>query len=254
MSEKMKQFLIIFLTLLSNLIPSHAQSNLFESANKLYMSQQYAEAAKAYEDMIKLGNTSAEVFYNLGNSYYKTGDFTKAILNYERAKKLKPSDEDILFNIAIANQKTIDKIEPAPKVFYERWWDAYVASSTAGTRSLIGVALIWLAAIIGAVYIFTKNYAVKKFTFFSTFILLIAGLFFVMVASNQNSHSLNNKEAIIIPDNVYVKSSPDDKSTNLFMLHTGTKIELKDQLQGWKKIRIPNGNEGWLKEQSLEVI
>lgn len=235
-------------------LQTFATDNLFDSANKLYMGQQYEKAAKSYEDLIKLGHSSAEVFYNLGNSYYKTGEFTKAILNYERAKKLKPSDEDILFNIAIANQKTIDKIEQAPKVFYERWWDAYVASSTSGTRSLIGVALIWLATMVGAVYIFTKNYSVKKLTFFSTFILLFAGLFFLIVASNQNSYTQNHKEAIIIPDNVYVKSSPDDKSTNLFMLHTGTKIELKDELQGWKKIRIPNGNEGWLKEQSLEVI
>ncbi|HNR20867.1 MAG TPA: tetratricopeptide repeat protein [Bacteroidia bacterium] len=231
-----------------------AADNLFDTANKLYMSQQYESAAKTYEDIIKLGNSSAEVFYNLGNSYFKTGDFTKAILNYERAKKLKPSDEDILFNIAIANQKTIDKIEPAPKVFYQRWWDGYVASSTAGTRSLVGVALIWLAAFVGAIYIFARSYSLKKLTFFGTFIFLFAGLFFVAVASNQNNYSQNHKEAIIIPDNVYVKSSPDDKSTNLFMLHTGTKIELKDELQGWKKIKIPNGNEGWLKDQSLEVI
>lgn len=231
-----------------------ASENLLDAANKLYMSQQYEEASKAYENVLKNGNTSVEVFYNLGNAYYKTGDFTKAILNYERAKKIKPSDEDILFNIAIANQKTIDKIEPAPKVFYQKWWDDYVASSTPGSKSIFGVVFIWLAAITGTFYIFSRKYQVKKISFILSFLFLFAGLFFVLVASQQHAMAVNQKEAIILPDNVYVKSSPDDKSTNLFMLHTGTKIELIDELQGWKKIKIPNGNVGWLKDSTIEVI
>lgn len=235
-------------------INSFAGSTSFETANKLYMTQHYDEAVKAYEEILKSGTASAELYYNLGNSYYKSGDYTKAILNYERAKKIRASDEDVLFNLAVVNQKTVDKIEEAPKVFYERWWAEYLASSNAGTRSVIGIMLIWFAAIAGTIYIFTKSYPIKKLSFFGSFLLLFTGLFFLLVAKNQNSYSQNHREAIILPDNCYVKSSPDEKSTNLFMLHSGTKIELKDELQGWKKIKIPNGNEGWLRDESVEVI
>lgn len=226
----------------------------FSQANKLYMSQQFDAAADAYELMIKNGNTSAEIFYNLGNAYYKTGAFTKAILNYERARKLKPADDDILFNLAIANQKTIDKIEPAPKVFYERWWEQYVASSNPDARAILGIVFMWVAFFMGLVYIFSSKLALKKFSFFFSFLLLFAGLFFIAIASRQNANAENHKEAIIIPDNCYVKSSPDEKSTNLFMLHTGTKVELNDELQGWRKIKIPNGNVGWIKVENIEVI
>jgi tetratricopeptide (TPR) repeat protein len=226
----------------------------FDEANKFYMAQQYDSAVIAYEQIIKGGSTSAEIFYNLGNSYYKTGAFTKAILNYERAKKIKPADEDILFNLAIANQKTIDKIESAPKVFYERWWEQYVASSNPDVRAILGIVFIWVAFIMGLAYIFTKKLAMKKFSFFFSFLLLIVGLFFIVVASRQNANAENHKEAIIVPDNCYVKSSPDEKSTNLFMLHTGTKVELNDELQGWRKIKIPNGNVGWVKVENIELI
>lgn len=233
---------------------TYAGNSNFDAANKLYMTQRYTDAANAYEDIIKKERPTAELYYNLGNCYYKNADYTRAILNYERARKLKPADEDILFNIAVSNQKTVDKIESAPKVFYQKWWDDYVTSSTPGARALLGVIFIWLALAVGCVYIFINKYAIKKLTFFGSFILLFAGLFFVIVASSQNSRSQNLKEAIIIPDNCYVKSSPDEKSTNLFMLHSGTKIELMDELQDWMRIKIPNGNEGWLRHECIEVI
>ncbi len=226
----------------------------FQKANKLYMSQQYQAAIVEYEKMIKDGVKSYELYFNLGNAYYKTSNFSAAILNYERAKKIKSSDDDLLMNLAMANQNTVDKIESVPKVFYEKWWDDYLTEQPADTRSLIGILLIWIAAAIGMVYIFNKRYAVKRISFFVTFAVLFCGLFFIYVASQQNKLENSSVDALIYKPSAYVKGSPDEKGTNLFMLHAGTKIEVIDELSGWKKIRIPNGNEGWVQSGDVEII
>src|SRR4051812_45195426 len=87
---------------------------IFHEANIAYQKQDYGSSIKLYEQLIKNQNVSTEVYFNLGNSYFKSGNTSKAILNYERAKKLSPDDEDINFNLKIASLKVVDKIEPVP--------------------------------------------------------------------------------------------------------------------------------------------
>lgn len=243
-----------FCFLISDVFALPTNQELYEAGNKYYMSQQYQNAIEKYELLIKDNVKSYELYFNLGNAYYKTGNFAASILNYERAKKIKSNDEDLIMNLALANQNTVDKIEPAPKVFYEKWWDDYLQEQTADKRSLIGIGLIWLAVIIGCIYIFSRNFSIKRASFFISFIVLFSGLFFIYVASKQNASDSASQEALIYKPSAYVKGSPDEKGTNLFMLHAGTKIEVIDELQGWKKIRIPNGNVGWVQSTDVEII
>src|SRR5437764_593556 len=93
----------------------------FAKANEYYKKGDYENSIKTYEQLIKQGNSSSEIYFNLGNSYYKTGNIAKSIVNYERALKLNPDDEDINFNLRIAQLKVADKIEPLPEIFYIRW-------------------------------------------------------------------------------------------------------------------------------------
>lgn len=227
---------------------------LFNQANKLYMDQSYEKAAEAYEKLVATGKVAPEVYFNLGNAYYKTGNVAAAVLNYERARRLRPSDADIAYNLRMANLTTIDKIEPVPQLFYEKWWEDFVYEGSINTRALIAVILFWGALLIAAVYLFTNSVIIKKATFFLTLMLVLAGSFTCYLTYLQNRHLNDHRAAIIFAASAYAKSSPDEKSANLFLLHAGTRIEVLDELKGWKKVRIANGNEGWIASDAIEII
>ncbi len=248
--------LIIFLFGSFAVSAGKAQSadELFAKANKEYMDQDYGAAAKTYEQLITMGKVSAEVYFNLGNAHYKIGNLAQAILNYERAHRLNPSDPDIQYNLRMANLNTIDKIEPVPQLFYERWWNEFVTGGSVNIRSAWVIGLLWLALAVSAIYLFTFQVTIRKSAFFISLIVLFSALF-AWYLTHLQYRSLNYKNAaIIFTESSYVKSSPDAKSANLFLLHSGTRVEILDDLQGWRKIRIANGNEGWVEANSLEVI
>ncbi|MEP7264035.1 MAG: tetratricopeptide repeat protein [Bacteroidota bacterium] len=248
---KLTVSLILFL---STFNLSASPSDQFNKANALYRSGNYKVAARSYESLIRGGYVSSALYYNLGNAYYKQDNIPKAILNYERALKLKPGDEDVSFNLRLANLNTVDKIEPLPKLFYEQWKDNFISLYNEDIWSKIGITALWTALLFSILYIFSNRSFLKKTGFFATLIFLVAGVFILVVAGIQHQRLTGNKSAIITETSAYIKSSPDDKSTNLFMLHAGTRIDIIDELKGWKKIRIANGNIGWISESEMEII
>lgn len=258
MRLKADSLLLLLLLFIPGLLKARsdhaAATDMFNKANQLFIEQNYAGAIEAYEKIISDNKISFEVYFNLGNAYYKTGDMTKAILNFERAKKIKPSDPDINHNLKIAYLGTIDKIEPMPKVFYEEWWEKFVYEGSVDKRAIYALAFIWLAVLSGVIYLFSSKPSVRKTAFFSGLGLLFIGLFTWYLTSLQKSHLTNHRGAVIFAESAYVKSSPDAKSSNLFLLHSGTRVEVMDELQGWKKIRIANGNEGWIEAENIEII
>ncbi len=227
---------------------------LFAQANKFYLDQSYEKAAETYEKLIVSGKYAPEVYFNLGNAYYKSGNIAPAILNYERAKNLRPSDPDILYNLRMANLATIDKIEPVPQLFYQRWWDDFVFEGSLNKRAVLGISLFWIAFGLSALYLFSRQIGVKKLSFYGAMFFMIAGTFTCYLTYLQNRHLNNHMAAIIFASSAYAKSSPDEKSANLFLLHSGTRIEILDELSGWKKVRIANGNEGWIEAVAIEII
>ncbi len=247
---------VLLLLMLSSVQYLFAQPEvqLFAEGNKYYMDQSYEKAAETYEKLVAMNKVSPEVYFNLGNSYYKTGNIASAILNYERAKRLKPSDLDIQYNLNIANLNTIDKIEPVPQVFYEKWWDRFVNEGSVDFRAMSVIIMLWISLGLAALYLFSKQIILRKVMFFATITLVVIALFTWNLTYLQNKHLNDHRAAIIFTESAYVKSSPDEKSSNLFMLHSGTRIEVLDTLKGWKKVRIANGNEGWVIDDAIEII
>lgn len=241
-------------TLISRNCIAQPEQELFAAGNKAYMDEKFDKAIENYEQLVTRNKVSAEVYFNLGNAYYKTGNIASAVLNYERARRLKPADEDIEYNLQIANLSTIDKIEPVPKVFYERWWNDFVNEGSVSQRSVWALIFLFLSLGVFAVYLFSGKVVIRKITFFATIGLLVCSLFTWYLTHLQHRHLNDHKAAVIFAESTYVKSSPDEKSANLFMLHSGTRIEVLDGLSGWKKIRIANGNEGWIAADALVVI
>lgn len=248
-----------FLFILFNLqIVKGANENdalkIYHQANIAYQKLDYETSIRLYEQLIKNKSISEEVYFNLGNSYFKAGNFAKAILNYERAKKLDPDDEDANFNLKIASLKVVDKIENVPQIFYKKWINQFSVMFPADTFSIVLIILIWLLFASATFYITANSVTGKKFSF----ILIICFLFLsgigVVMASRSYAIARLDKQSIIMSTSVYVKSSPDEKGNDLFILHEGTKVDILDELNNWRKIRIANGSIGWMKVDEMEII
>jgi tetratricopeptide (TPR) repeat protein len=227
---------------------------IYHEANIAYQKLDYETSIRKYEELVKNHQVSTEVYFNLGNAYFKAGNFAKAILNYERAKKLEPEDEDANFNLKIASLKVVDKIENVPEMFYKRWINNFSTIMPADTFSIIFIFLIWLLFASAALYVAGNTVRIRKLSFIALIFFICLSTASGILASRSHARASVDKQGIIMTSSVYVKSSPDDKGNDLFILHEGTKTEILDELNGWSKIRIANGGIGWMKSDEMEII
>lgn len=250
----LKFALLTFLVFGFQAVCSSSPQLLFKKANELYRSKQYEQSIVLYDSILKENKTNYLVYYNLGNSHFKLNQIAAAILNYERAKTFNPDDEDVNYNLKIAYSNTIDKIEPIPLLFYQRWWQSFLNTLPTGAWSILAVSLLWISLAVGIAYLFAKTVSFKRNAFLAAInLLILAGVcYYISLASHRLIYG--NHGAIVMDPSAYVKSSPDDKSTNLFMLHEGTKVEITEEIEGWKKIKIANGNVGWVATDKVEKI
>ena len=219
-----------------------------------YIKEDYATAIQIYEALLKAGE-AAEVYYNLGNSYYKTGEIAKAILNYERALLLQPGNGDIRANLEIARAKTIDKVEPIPEVFFITWTNSLINSMSVDAWATWGIITFILLIIALYFFIFSKQIMWKKIGFISGIIFLIITVCSNIFASQQKEELVNRNEAIVMNPSVTVRSTPSESGTSLFILHEGSKVSIKDNsMKEWKEIRLEDGKVGWLPASAIEVI
>jgi tetratricopeptide (TPR) repeat protein len=231
-----------------------AQADLLQKANESYTKEQFKQAIDLYNQILMTNMESAEVYYNLGNAYYKTNQFTLAILNYERAKLLAPDDEDISFNLQVANQKVVDSIQELPGIFIFRWWNSLVNSQTTDTWAVFSILSFVVFLTMLGFYFFARTSEVKRITFWSGCFLIVFSIFSWSFAAKQKSRLVNHSEAIVMHPTVTVKSSPSDKGTSLFVVHEGLKVKITDKLGDWVEIRLADGNKGWLLAESIERI
>lgn len=231
-----------------------AQGDLIQTANEHYTKEEYQKAIDGYNQILMAGIESPEVYYNLGNAYYKTKQYTLSILNYERAKLLAPDDEDIEFNLQVANQKVVDSIQELPGIFIVRWWNALVNSQTTDTWAVVSIFSFVVFLTMLGFYFFAKTSEVKRITFWSGCFLIVLTIFSWTFAAKQKSRLVNHTYAIVMQPTVTVKSSPSEKGTNLFVVHEGLKVRITDKLGDWVEIRLSDGNKGWMLTESVERI
>lgn len=223
-------------------------------ADSAYIRNDFTTAIQIYEMILSTGE-SADIYYNLGNSYYKIGDIAKAILNYERALILKPANKDIRSNLEIARAKTVDKVTDVPELFFITWLKSITNSM--GIQSWAIIAISFFLLFIVSIYFFffsTKIVARKTFFILALFFLVFCVIANISAAF-QRRVRLNRMNAIIISPSVTIRSTPNDNGTSLFILHEGRKVFIKDDsMKDWKEIQLEDGNVGWVKKNDLEVI
>ncbi|MDT8413428.1 MAG: tetratricopeptide repeat protein [Vicingaceae bacterium] len=226
----------------------------FKLANKLYDDQKYEEAIEQYELLIKDGKIATDVYYNLGNAYFKNDEIAPAILNYERALKFDPSNEDAAFNLKIANSKTIDKVEALPSLFIENAWQTFVTSKSVDGWAMLSIISIFVALLFFVGYLFSPQVVIKKIGFYGGVLIVVVSLFTWLMAHQHSSLLKNKTDAIVFVNISSVMSEPNEKSNKLFSMHEGLKVNLLDKKNGWSKIKIQNGNVGWVKSEEIKEI
>lgn len=242
-------------------IGSHSEfsTNRLEDATKMegdsaYKKNDFAAAVQIYETVLKKGD-AADIYYNLGNSYYKLGDIANAILNYERALLLEPGDNDIRANLDVARSKTIDKVDAIPEVFFVTWIKALVNSMGVDAWAKCGIIFFILLIISLYFFIFSKRILWKKTGFVTGIVSLLIVVLANVFAAEQKEILTKRDSAVVMSPSVTVRSTPSENGTSLFILHEGHKVSIKDNsMKEWKEIRLEDGKVGWLPSSTIEII
>ena len=240
--------------LLMLLLPLCAQAVTKAEADSAYVRGEYQQAIKDYEALLKQG-ASADLYYNLGNAYYRTENITRAVLNYERALLLSPSDRDIRFNLQMARSKTIDKITPEQDMFFVTWYHSLVNMTSVDGWADIALISLALAIVLALLYLFSERIWLRKVGFFGAIFLIVVFLLSNVFAHQQKDLLVHRRGAIVTAPAITVKSTPAKQGTDLFILHEGTKVTITDDsMKDWKGIRLADGKEGWIETRQLELI
>lgn len=225
-----------------------------ENGDKEYAKGNYQQAIKDYEEVLK-GGVSADIYYNLGNAYYRIDNIPRAVLAYERAALLSPGDRDIRFNLQMARSKTIDKITPESEMFFITWGKSLVNIMGVDGWAYTAIISITLSLLLILIYLFGTKILVRKIGFWGSGCLFLLFLFSNICAYRQNKMLKNRDSGIIIVPSVTLKKTPSKVSSDLFVIHEGTKVEIEDgTMAQWYMIRLADGREGWISASSLEVI
>lgn len=253
-SNKAKAFGFSFVLMILMLMPLSANAITKQNADDEYAKGNYQQAIKDYQEILKTG-VSSEIYYNLGNAYYRTDNITQALLAYERALQLSPGDNDIRFNLQYARSKTIDKITPETEMFFVTWYHSLVNFTSVDRWANTAIVSIVMALLLILVFLFAPQMWARKSGFYGSaaFLLLFA---FANLFAFQQKHELETKQgAIVIAPTVNVKKTPSASGTDVFVIHEGTRVDITDRgMKQWRGIKLADGREGWLKTSQIEEI
>jgi len=248
---------IIFLLLLFSIswtMNAQDLSMAVYSGNQQYINGDYEAAIETYEGILDSGYEAAELYFNLGNAYFKSHKLTPAILNYERAILLSPNDEDITYNLDLARTYVIDKIEILPRFFMKEWHDSIVRLLNSDYWAYISIITFVLFLLIFSLYLFRNSYRIKRIAFGLSILMLFISISAFVFSYHHRKIITSHNKAILFTPSVTVKSSPDESGTDLFLIHEGIKVTIEDSLGEWTEIILEDGNKGWIQTSDIVKI
>lgn len=247
-------FLINFLLIVICAQAQQNQKELWIRANNNYLQAQYQQAIDDYLKIEAMGFSSSQLYYNIGNTYFKLNNIPRSILYYERALKLDPSDQDILNNLSLAREYTLDRIEEIPDFIVKTWFRNLNYSLSSDGWSYIALFLAALTALLLLNFRFNPNSGIRKISFFAALVSLMLSLSSFGFALTQRQNFARKDTALVMKPVTTIKSSPDNSGNTLFILHEGTKVKILESLGGWVRIELSDGRQGWLISPDIEII
>ncbi|PNQ75452.1 ion channel protein [Hanstruepera neustonica] len=249
----MKKFLILTFLIIG--VSGFAQNMaLFEEGNELYNDGKYQEAIEKYEAILDSDVHSAELYFNLGNAHYKLNHIAPSIYYYEKALLLSPTDKEIQNNLNFAENMTLDDIDVVPEVGISKVINKVSNGLSFDMWAYISVILVINFVLLFINYLMSKNSQSKRMSF--TFSLVCLFLAFAALTSAFNKYNLDksNNPAIVFAQESRVKNEPNLRSEEAFRLHEGTKVQVLDTVDSWKKIKLSDGKTGWIPSQDIKLL
>ncbi|HZW38982.1 MAG TPA: tetratricopeptide repeat protein [Ignavibacteriaceae bacterium] len=249
----MKGLLVFIICLFNFNSFAEDSSSLYKKGLDNYKSANYDSSIVNFEKVVNAGFESPELYYNLGNSFFRKGRLADAVLYYERALKLSPNDKDIKDNLNFVNSKLVDKPLIYPKFFLFEWIDNILSFTSLSGWFFISLILFLIFLIIAALFFFVKQ--IKARVSFSAGVIMLL-LFFISVAFTGTKYKriFFDKQGIVKTFTVKSTLNPNENSKELFQLHEGSKVEIKDSTNGFYKIKNNTEKEGWIKKEDVIII
>lgn len=247
---QMKNILYIFLLITQTFWAQTA----FNKGNNLYQKGNYEEAITVYESVVKSGKQSAELYFNLGNCYYKLNKVAPAIFNFEKALLLNPNDTEIQNNLDFAQKMTIDEVVEVPKVGFAKIIRDFTSSFHYDTWAWIAIvfSVFFLICFVG--YYFSNTTMLKRIFFTTMLFVLLFTIMSVFAGFFEKNQSINDRPAIVFADITSVKSEPKSSAQDAFVLHAGTKVFVLESLNNYKKIQLLDLKQGWIEKSAIKEL
>ncbi len=250
------RFLLCSFALLNAVNVSFASTSddLLNTANQAYQDGNYQTAIQSYETLLSEYPNSTDLHFNLGNAYFRTKQLGKSILHLERAALFSPNDKDVQHNLAVVKDQLTDQIEVLPEFFMTRWWNGLRAALRPTGWGILGLLFLWAG--IGGLLLWQRGAQrkLRKQGFVIGILLLLLSILPFCLSFSGQKYLKEPGRAVIMQQEVALRSAPDKASENLFSLHEGTSITIVDKIGDWYKVRLSNGEEGWLEINTLELV
>ena len=228
--------------------------DVFQKSNQAYKNGNYQEAIQGYESILKAKKHSPELYFNLGNCYYKLNQIGAAIFHYEKALQSNPNHKDTQINLAIANKKKVDAFKEKPQVGLTAFFRKFTSIFYYDTWAIWSIVNTILLSLCFAGYLFFRE-SIKKRLFFAGFILFIILALSAIFAGFFERNAINSETfAIVYEDEIIVKNEPLNQANEAFKLHEGTKVKISEEDDKWSKIYINDELEGWTLSKNLRKL
>ena len=238
------------------MLPVNAQNNhvLFEEGNTLYNDGKYSEAIVKYEAILKEGQHSTEVYFNLGNAHYKLNNIAPSIFYYEKALQLSPKNKEIQNNLAFAQNMTIDSIDAVPEIGLSKFVRQAINSFKFDIWAILAVSMVILFVILFLTYYFTHITSRKRISFIASLASGFLSCLFLVFAFQKFAMDKKNRPAIVFAQETLVRTDPNLSGEETFRLHEGTKVQVLDTFNNWKQIQIVDGKTGWIVSDDIRML
>jgi len=224
--------------------------SLYKIGNQAMLQENFETAVENYEQILNRGDSHPDLYYNLGNAYYRLNQIGNAVWAYEKGLQIAPRDKDLQFNLSLVNTRVRDRIEIPKAMLFLEQYRALKKSTTLIDIILIASTIFML----GAFIYFLKKYYRWQSIWISRMIITFFMMSFVvhLMALDKYFEISDTKEVVIVQSEVDIYSAPFERSeTVLFKLHEGVKAELTQEQPGWLEIILIDGKKGWIQTEKV---
>jgi tetratricopeptide (TPR) repeat protein len=245
----------LFYLILLFALPATGQNlSLFEEGNKAYNEGDYPAAISNYERILEDGETSAEVYFNLGNAHYKLNNIGPSVYYFEKALQLNPNDSDIRDNLAFAQNMVLDDIEEQATTGLAGLWIDSVSVLGYNQWAWLAITFSVMFAVCFLIYYFSRKTLWKRIFFTLSMVVIFFSVLSVVFAFQQKEYATGGQYAIIFAEEAGVRGEPTLRGEEIFTLHEGTKVEVIETYQDWVRFELANGLQGWMDKNYIKIL